>query len=227
MQCLEGEGQDQEQQKELPRTAAHPDGPQSVAFRSCLSSSPVAGACGLISPHFCSAASKATGEASSVPLQELGQGPFLTYRTPVVFSLSQPKEAREKPQVFFPELPQGQDTVFYGPVLSLFAFCIFTSTAVCFQAFGMPNDFQSTVYFNPSYLLINQLASKCSGKKGKEVVTSALKKASNCHMITSKQQQADHFVGYIMIQPHRSSSSVSGFFMHVTLQNYPAHQLQG
>lgn len=40
MHCLEGEGQDQEQQKELPRTAAHPDGLQSAAFRSCLSSSP-------------------------------------------------------------------------------------------------------------------------------------------------------------------------------------------
>lgn len=54
MWCLEGEGQDQEQQKELSRTAAHPDGLQSAAFRACLSSSPVAGACGLISPHPCS-----------------------------------------------------------------------------------------------------------------------------------------------------------------------------
>lgn len=95
MQCLEGEGQDQEQQKELPRTAAHPDGLQSAAFRSCLSSSPVAGACGFFSPHPCSAASKATGGAGSLLLQELGQGPFLIRRTPVLLQLSQPKEIRE------------------------------------------------------------------------------------------------------------------------------------
>lgn len=95
MQCLEGEGQDQEQQKELPGTAAHPDGLQSAAFRSCLSSSPVAGACGLMSPHPCSAASKTTGGAGSVPLQQLGQGPFLVHGTPVLLHLSQPKDTRE------------------------------------------------------------------------------------------------------------------------------------
>lgn len=95
MQCLEGEGQDQEQQKELPRTAAHPDGRQSAAFRSCLSSNPVAGACGLISPHPSSAASTAIGGAGSVPLQELGQGPFLIHGTPVLLHLSQHKEIRE------------------------------------------------------------------------------------------------------------------------------------
>lgn len=91
----------------------------------------------------------------------------------------------------------------------------------------MPNDFQSTVYFNPSNLLIHWLASKCLGKKTKEVVPSALNKALNCHMITSKQQQAAHFVGYIMIQPRGSSSSVVVFLMHVTLQYNQAHQLQG
>lgn len=91
----------------------------------------------------------------------------------------------------------------------------------------MPNDLQSTVYFNPSNLLIYRLASKCLGKKNKEVVTSALNKASNCHMITSKQQQAAHFVGYIMIQPHGSSSSMLSFLIHATLQHYQAHQLQG
>lgn len=90
----------------------------------------------------------------------------------------------------------------------------------------MPNDFQSTVYFNPSNLLIHWLASKCLGKKTKEVVPSALNKASNCHMITSKQQQAAHFVDYIMIQPLGSSSSVAVFLMHVTLQHNQAHQLQ-
>lgn len=95
MQCLEGEGQDQEQQKELPGTAAHPDGLQSAAFRSCLSSSPVAGTCGLMSPHPCSAASKATGGAGSVPLQQRGQGPFLVHGTPVLLHLSQPKDTRE------------------------------------------------------------------------------------------------------------------------------------
>lgn len=95
MQCLEGEGQDQEQQKELPRTAAHPDGLQSAAFRSCLSSSPVAGACGLISPHPCFAASKATAGAGSVPLKQMGQRPFLIHSTPVLLPLSQPKETRE------------------------------------------------------------------------------------------------------------------------------------
>lgn len=91
----------------------------------------------------------------------------------------------------------------------------------------MPNNFQSNVYFNPSNLLIHWLASKCLGKKSNEVVTSALNKASNCHMITSKQEQAAHFVGYIMIQPHGSSSSVSGLLIHVTLQHRQAHQLQG
>lgn len=91
----------------------------------------------------------------------------------------------------------------------------------------MPNDFQSTVYFNPSNLLIHWLASTCSGKKSKELVTSALNKASNCHMITSKQQQAAHFVGYIMIQSHGSSGLVSCFLMHVTLQHYQDHQPQG
>lgn len=95
MQCLEGEGQDQEQQKELPRTAAHPDGLQSAAFRTCLSSSIVTGASGPISPHPCSAASKATGGAGSVPLQELRQGPFLIHSTPVILHLSQPKETRK------------------------------------------------------------------------------------------------------------------------------------
>lgn len=95
MQCLEGEGQDREQQKEMPRTAAHPDGLQSAAFRSCLSFSPVACACGLISPHPSSAASKATGGAGSVPPQELGQGPFLVRGTPVLLHLSRLKETRE------------------------------------------------------------------------------------------------------------------------------------
>lgn len=91
----------------------------------------------------------------------------------------------------------------------------------------MPNDFQSTVYFNPSNLLIHWLALKCLEKKSKEIVTSALNKASNCHMITSKQQQAAHFVDYITIQLHGSSSLASGFLIHVTLKHYQAHQLQG
>lgn len=108
MQCLEGEGQDQEQQKELPRTAAHPDGLQAAAFRSCLSSSPMAGACVLISSHPCSAASKATGGAGSVPLQELGQGPFLIHGTPVLLHLSQPKETGNKHIFSFQSRPRAR-----------------------------------------------------------------------------------------------------------------------
>lgn len=107
VQCLEGEGQDQEQQKELPGTAAHPDGPQSAAFRSCLSSSPVAGACGLISPQPCSAASKGTGGDGSGPLHELGQGLFPIHGTPALFYPSQARESRELTYFTFPELSQG------------------------------------------------------------------------------------------------------------------------
>lgn len=126
----------------------------------------------------------------------------------------------------FQSCPRARLHHFMAQFLAHLHFIFLISAAVCFQAFGMPNDFQSTVYFNPSNLLIHRLASKCLGKESKEVVPSALNKASNCHMITSKQQQAAHFVGYIMIQPHGASSSVSGFLTHVTPQHNRAHQLQ-